>query len=256
MKKLLALILTLCSVIVPFASCSSDGYPKYDADVKYNFTGLNSDQIYDTIAAVSANPSDYKDKTVAISAPHSVLYEFSTNTISSAGIYAIDPTQCCNAFYKISIPDNLPTPTIGEIVTYVGTFGTNTINATEIIRHNPVSAPAVDVDTLEFSASQLKNFIVNYQSNFASSEYNGKTIKIFGHHPNTDGYQFLLGLDSTGSSTWDIELIMAEGIVLPPQIANFVNALEITGVLTTYLEDGKEYPCIKVTGFNQVSATF
>ena len=252
MKKIIAIILTICTVL-SFAACGGESYAKHDADVKYNFTGLNSEKIYDTVAAVSTNPADYAGGTVAISAPFSVLYNFATNSVQSTGIYAIDPTQCCNAFYELRLGEGMSYLPMGEVATFIGTFNNGYIDVSEVVRYEEGSA-SYDVDTLNFSASELKNFIVSYQSNYASSEYKGKTIRIFGHYPNTDGYQFILGLDSTGASTWDIEIVT--DLVLPKQISNMVNGLEIVGVLTTYMEDGVEYPCIKVTSFTQIAGTF
>lgn len=254
MKKIIAIILTVCSVLT-FAACGGSGYPKYDGDVKYNFTGLNDGQIYDTVAAVSVNPADYTGGTVAISAPFSVLYDFSTNSVKSTGIYALDPTQCCNAFYELRLANDMEHLPMGEVATFVGTFANGYIDVNNVIRYEE-KTENYDIDTLDFSASELKSFIVNYQSNYASSEYKDKTIRIFGHYPNTSGYQFILGLDSTGSSTWDIEIVTDKNVVLPPQIQNLVNGLEIIGVLTTYTEDGVEYPCIKVTSFTQIAGTF
>lgn len=252
MKRITAIILTLCTVLT-FAACGGDSYAKYDADVKYNFTGLNSEKIYDTVAAVSMNPQDYTGGTVAISAPFSVMYNFATNSVQSTGIYAIDPTQCCNAFYELRLGEGMSQLPMGEIATFIGTFNNGYIDVSEVVRHDEHSVN-YDIDTLKFSASELKSFIVNYQSNYASSEYKDKTIRIFGHYPNTDGYQFILGLDSNGASVWDIEIVT--DMALPKQISNMVNGLEIIGTLTTYMEDGVEYPCIKVTSFSQVAGIF
>ena len=252
MKKIIAIILTLCSIL-SFAACGGENYAKYDADVKYNFTGLNSEKIYDTVAAVSMNPTDYTGGTVAISAPFSVMYNFSTNSIESTGIYAIDPTQCCNAFYELRLGEGMSYLPMGEVATFVGTFNNGYIDVSEVVRHEE-SAVTYDIDTLQFSASALKSFIVSYQNNYSSSEYKDKTIRIFGHYPNTDGYQFILGLDSSGSSVWDIEIVT--DLALPKQISNMVNGLEIIGVLTTYMENGVEYPCIKVTSFSQIAGIF
>lgn len=244
----------LCTVLT-FAACGGEGYPKYDGDVKYNFTGLNPEKIYDTVAAVSMNPQDYSGGTVAISAPFSVLYNFATNSVESTGIYALDPTQCCNAFYELRLGEGMESLPMGEIATFVGTFNNGYMDVSEVIRHNELSVN-YDIDTLKFSASELKSFLVNFQNNHATSEYKDKTIRIFGHYPNTDGYQFILGLDSSGSSVWDIEIVTDKSMVLPKQISNMVNGLEIIGVLTTYTEDGNEYPCIKVTSFTQIAGTF
>ena len=252
MKKIIAIILTVCSIL-SFAACGGESYPKYDGDVKYNFTGLNSEKIYDTVAAVSMNPQDYTGGTVAISAPFSVLYNFATNSVESTGIYAIDPTQCCNAFYELRLGEGMESLPMGEIATFVGTFNNGYMDVNEVVRYDAVEKN-YDIDTLEFSAPQLMNFIVSYQNNYSTSEYKDKTIRIFGHYPNTDGYQFILGLDSSGSSVWDIEIVT--DLALPKQISNMVNGLEIIGTLTTYTEDGVEYPCIKVTSFTQIAGTF
>jgi hypothetical protein len=252
MKKIIAIILTVCSIL-SFAACGGDSYAKYDADVKYNFTGLNSEKIYDTVAAVSMNPQDYTGGTVAISVPFSVMYNFATNSIEKTGIYALDPTQCCNAFYELKLSDGTNHLPIGEVATFIGTFNNGYIDVSEVVRHEEKSV-SYDIDTLDFSAYELKNFLVNYQNNYSTSEYKDKTIRIFGHYPNTDGYQFILGLDSSGSSVWDIEIIT--DLALPKQISNLVNGLEIIGVLTTYTEGGVEYPCIKVTSFSQVAGIF
>lgn len=255
MKRILAIFLAVCALLCA-TSCSSEKYHKYDGNVRYNFTGLTEGQIYDTVAAVSVNPDDYAGETVAISAPFSVMYDFSTNSISSTGIYAIDPTQCCNAFYELRLAEGMEHLPMGEVATFIGTFGNGYIDVTDVVRYETESSTSYDIDTLDFSAAELKSFIINYQANHTASEYKDKTVRIFGHYPNTDGYQFILGLDSDGASTWDIEIIMDKSIVLPSQIQNLVNGLEIIGVLTSYTEDGVEYPCIKVTSFTQVAGIF
>ena len=106
MKKLLSLILILSALLGTLTSCEGSKYPpRLDVDVDCNFTGLSTSEIYGTVSAIMNNPSDYTGKTVAITAQYSTVYNFSQNSCMSHVIIALDPTNCCDAYYEIRTAD-------------------------------------------------------------------------------------------------------------------------------------------------------
>ena len=257
MKKISSLVLIICVLFCSLCSCSKDGVlPRLDVDVDCNFTGLNNNEIYGTVAAIMSNPDDYTDKTVAITAQFSTVYNFSKNLCQTPVIIALDPTNCCDAYYEIRTADGLY-PEIGETASFIGKFNSDGyIEVTEIVRYTENTA-AYDVDATTMTAAELKSVIDAYTVNYSSSELNGKTVRIIGHHSVNDQYKFLSGLDGTGKVTWTIELTLQnDGITLPMPSGNVVNPVEIEGVFSYYEEDGYTYACIEVTSVSKTACVF
>ena len=239
-------------------SCEGSKYPpRLDVDVDCNFTGLSTNEIYGTVSAIMNNPSDYTGKTVAITAQYSTVYNFSKNSCLSHIIIALDPTNCCDAYYEIRTNDGVY-PQLGEIASFIGTFNADGyIEVSEVIRYSD-SAPTYDVDALTMSASELEALIKTYSVNYKTSELYGKTVRIIGHHSVNDIYKFLAGLDGDGRVTWSIELVTPEddNMSLPMPSGNVVNPVEIVGVFSYYAEGDSTYACIEVKSFSKTACVF
>ena len=253
MKKLISLILAAVAVIFSFGGCDGGNKTeKYQGDVDYNFTGLTESQIYDTLLSISTNDDLYAGKTVAINAPFSVIYNFSENRIEKLILISADETVCCEAYYEVRSKDGVY-PDIGKSATFVGTFDpAGYIEVNEIIGETGTDTMAYEIDALQMSASELESTVKSYS---LSSDLKGKTVRIMGHYTE-QGYKFLLGLSETGKSTWNIEVIGEEGVRFPVQTGNLANPVEIIGEFSSYIEDSKEYPCIKVKQVQKVACVF
>ena len=253
MKKSIALIPALFTLIFSFAGCDEKGKTeKYQGDVDYNFTGLTTGQVYDTILSISMNGDLYNGKSVAINAPFSVIYNFSQNRIEKYVVMSADETVCCEAYYEVRTNDGVY-PDIGKSATFVGSFNSGGyIEVSEIVGQTGESAMAYEIDALEMSASELESMIKSYS---LSSELKGKTIRIMGHYTE-QGYKFLLGLSETGKSTWNIEVIGDEDTHFPVQTGNLANPVEIIGEFSSYVEGDNEYPCIKVLQIQKIACVF
>ena len=203
------------------------------------------------------NPDDYTGKSVAITAQYSTVYNFSSNTCNTPIIIALDPTNCCDAYYEIRTADGILYPEYGETATFIGTFNAGGyIDVTEIKRYTEMSEK-YDFDALNMSADELKNAITDYTKNYKNSELNGKTVRIIGHHFVNDVYKFLSGLDGDGRVTWNIELTTPnENTVLPMPNGNVVNPVEIVGVFSYYSEGESTYACIEVTSVSKTACVF
>lgn len=257
MKKILSLLLILCTVLCALPSCGDGGnLPKLDADVDCNFTGLSTNEIYGTVAAIMNNPKDYEGKSVAITAQYSTVYNFSENRCQTPIIIALDPTNCCDAYYEIRTADGIY-PELGETASFIGTFNAGGyIDVTEIIRYTD-GAPTYDFDAITMTVGELKAAIDNYCLTYKTSELNGKTVRIIGHHSVNGDYKFLSGLDGSGKVTWNIELTVPnDDTVLPMPTGNVVNPVEIIGVFSYYTEGEHTYACIEVKDVSKTACVF
>lgn len=244
MKKVLLSIIAVVLILSTLISCESPNQ-RLDIDVDHNFTGLGTNDLYGTILGISSNPNDYMGKTVAITANVSCVYSFDTHRIISTVIFALDPTNCCDAYYEIVKEDGIY-PNFGTSATIVGTFGSNYITANEI-RANEDAYKKADIDTLAMSKDEVLSFIKDYYENHKTSDAKGKTISVIGHYTRRDQYLYLIGVDTEGNTTWQIELgKIAEGVNLPVQNGNYLNPVHITGTLSYYTEGTRTYACIDV----------
>lgn len=257
MKKITSLILLLCLLFCTLPSCGDgEKLPKLDVDVDCNFTGLSTNEIYGTVAEIMSNPDDYADKTVAITAQFSTVYNFSKNLCQTPIIIALDPTNCCDAYYEIRTADGVY-PEIGETASFVGKFNAaGYIEVTEVIRYTE-NAPSYHLDAVTLTTGELKQTIEDYNRSYKISELNGKTVRIIGHHSVNDQYKFLSGLDESGRVTWSIEITTPDdSIVLPMPSGNVVNPVEIVGVFSYYEEGEQTYACIEVTSVSKTACVF
>lgn len=257
MKKLIAIALVLSTVLCTMTACKKEGgSQRLDVDVDCNFTGLSTNEIYGTVAAIMNNPDDYTGKSVAITAQYSTIYNFSQNTCQTPIIIALDPTNCCDAYYEIRTADG-KYPEIGEIASFIGTFNADGyIDVSETIRYTALTE-VPDLDATSITADELKATITEYNKSYKVSELNGKTVKIIGHHSVNGEYKFLSGLDGSGRVTWSIELtVPSADTVLPMPSGNVVNPVEITGVFSCYEEGENTYACIEVRSVSKTACVF
>lgn len=267
MKRIIALALTLICVLIPsFTACDSDT-ETLDIDVDCNFTGLSTNELYGTVSAMMTNPSDLAGKTVGITAQYSTVYNYTENKCETPIIIALDPTNCCDAYCEVRIPDG-SAPELGETATFVGTFKTEKhddgyeygyIDVSKVIRDKKTSEK-YDIDAVTMTADELKSMISTYGKNYKTSELNGKTVRIFGHYTSENGYDYLCGLLDSGNgsckATYTIELLVPEDITLPTSSSNYINTVEITGTFSYYTEGNTTYACINVTSASKAAYTF
>lgn len=269
MKRIIALALTLMCVLIPsFTACDSDT-ETLDIDVDCNFTGLSTSELYGTVSAMMTNPADLAGKTVGITAQYSTVYNYTENKCETPIIIALDPTNCCDAYCEVRIPDG-SAPELGETATFVGTFKTEKhddgyeygyIDVSKVIRDKKTSEK-YDIDAVTLTADELKSMISTYGKNYKTSELNGKTVRIFGHYQlSKDGYDSLYILKESNGSFYMmddlcIKLIVPEGITLPTSSSNYINTVEITGTFSYYTEGNTTYACINVTSASKAAYTF
>jgi hypothetical protein len=87
------------------------------------------------------------------------------------------------------------------------------------------------------SAEELRSFITNYITDYESSPYKDKTIRIMGHLVKDGGYYYFLGLNSEGKQTWFIEAFEPTGSVdIPLGVTGYLNPVELIGTLSFYSE--------------------
>lgn len=265
MKRIIALTLTLLCVFIPsFTACDS-GTEGLDLDVDCNFTGLSTSELYGTVSAMMTNPADLAGKTVGITAQYSTVYNYTENKCETPIIIALDPTNCCDAYCEVRLPDG-STPELGETATFVGTFKTEKrggseygyIDVSEVMRDKKTSEK-YDIDAVTMTADELNSMITAYGTNYKTSELNRKTVRIFGHYTvNEGGYNFLCGLkeaeNGSCKTTYGIELLVPEGITLPTSTG--VNTVEITGTFSYYTEGTSTFACINVTSASKAAYTF
>lgn len=242
MKKAVTIFLAAILLTLSLISCDDSG--------KLNFTGLNNEELFGTLSAIAANPGDYTGREVKISANVSVMFNFGENKIMSNVLIALDPTNCCDAYYKIVTKDG-QYPSIGSKALIDGVFADGYIDVTDLSTES--THPAPEIDTLGMDASEMEKYITAYANDHLTSTEKGKTIALVGHYTMVNGYRYLMGLNSKGETTWVIELgELADGIRLPVQNGNYINPVYIYGELSYYTEGTNTYACINVTAAQKV----
>lgn len=242
MKKFFAFFILLSIIIL--CSCSA---------VDVNLT--NKEDLYSQIADVINNPSDYSDKTVKITAEHSVVYNFSENKIARHVLVVNSKSGTSKALYEIKSSDE-NYPKLAKPITVTGRFVDKYIDV-KAFDSAEFSNDIFDIDTLKMSSSELEQFIKQYTSEYRDSEHFERTIRIFGHCINESGYYYLFGLDEKGAMTWTIELYnSSEGIKFPVKQGTEVNPVEIIGTLSIYFENNIAYACIDVSSVTEVESVF
>jgi hypothetical protein len=202
------------------------------------------------------NPTDYQGQNIKINAIGSVIYNFEQNKVVKHIMLGLDPTGCCNASYEVRDKDG-NYPVNGSNVTITGTFMPDGYVDLYDWSSDVTSEAKYDLDTLTMSATELKNYITEYASNYSKSSSAGQKIRIFGHLANMSGYPCLLGLTGDGYQSWIIELHDSTGKISFPTVSgNLVNPVEVIGTLTFYLENNIPYACIEVEAVNKVECVF
>ncbi len=247
MKKIISfalVILTLTSLLA-LTSCSQ-------ADI--DLTGdLN---VYNEFANFINSPDDYAGKTIAVTSTYMSVYNYSKNKVTRHALVAVDSTGAKRALYELRTADG-KYPMTGSEVTVTGT-----IHKDRYIQADSFSGEkygmGFELDALDFSAAELKNFITTYRTEYSDSESYGKTIRIYGHLSTVEeGLTFLVGLDEEGKYLWDVELYDPEGKFTYPQAeGTAVNTVEVVGRLSTYTSDGIIYACIEVLQIGKSESVF
>ena len=246
MKRIISIFLALI-VFASTVSLFSCGNADIDITYKQN--------VYSDLSNWINNPDSYTGKSVALNATYTVVYSFADNKVIRHALLAYDKTGEKRALYEIRKEDGIY-PAIGSKVTVVGTITKNKfINVDSIT--GGMEEIKVDHNTISMTASELKNFIETFRQEYSASSYYGKKISIFGHVTSTEGYAFLIGLDSDGKYSWEIELYDPTGsITYPKAQSTAVNPVQIIGELSTYVEDNVTYACIKVERVVSVESVF
>ena len=261
MKKIILTFLTLILALSCFACDggeTSEGGGTNEANntltgkVDIDLTPLNDP--YNTLLGFMTNPETYQGKTIAVKATNSVIYHFATNKVEHI-MLGYDPTGCCNAYYPIRTADGVYPANDAETA-YEGKFTSDGI--IEISGYScSEPAPNVDIDALDMSAEELRSFITNYITDYESSPYKDKTIRIMGHLVKDGGYYYFLGLNSEGKQTWFIEAFEPTGSVdIPLGVTGYLNPVELIGTLSFYSEGEENYPCITVSDANRIEGVF
>ena len=261
MKKITLIFLSLILALYLFAcdgkkaqesNGSNESNSTLTGKVDIDLTPLNDP--YNTLLGFMTNPETYQGKTIAVKATNSVLYHFATNSVEHI-MLGYDPTGCCNAYYPIKTADGVYPANDAETA-YEGKFTSDGI--IEVSGYScSESAPNVDIDALDMSAEELRLFITNYSTDYESSPYKDKTIRIMGHLVKDGGYYYFLGLDSEGKQTWFIEAYEPTGSVdIPLGVSGYLNPVELIGTLSFYTEGENKYPCIKVSDANRIEGSF
>lgn len=245
MVKKILLFVSITLLLVSFCSCSGA-----DVDLR------GQTNVYSAIYSLINNPEKYKGKTVALTSTYMSVYDFSKNKVIRHTLSETDKTGKKRALYEIR-NESGEYPQTGSKVTVFGTIADN--GYIDVERFEDYQAGMdYDIDTLTFSADELKSFILEYRSYYETSEDYGKTVRVFGHISTVEeGYTFLIGLDGNGAYTWDIELYDPDGKIDYPVVAgNTVNPVEIIGELSSYTDDGVLYSCIKVKQIGRAESVF
>ncbi len=247
MKRFISLVLAILTLTSLFCltSCSEP-----DIDLR------DKENVYDDLATFINAENGYDGNTVALTSTYTVVYDFSQNKIIRHTLSEFDTTGEKRALYEIRKEDK-KYPAVGSRVTVNGTLHKDGYIKVKSFK-NAEKALKVDFDTLELSAYELKEFVGNYRTQYKDSEYYGKTIRIFGHLAADDkGYHYLIGLDSNGAYSWEMELYdPEEEFEYPTAEGNTVNPVEIIGELSTYVDNDIMYSCIKVKRVGRAESVF
>lgn len=239
MKRLILIALSLIFAI-SLCSCTRIEF-EYDIDL------TEEKNLYDVLADYISHPEKCKDKNVKLRAECTVVYNFSENKIARHSIIVRDNDSDMRALYEIRAKDG-KYPKTGTVALLGGKFTDGYIEIREFIKAD-FSKSSFDVDALSMSASELKDFLSEFNEKCNESENFGKSIKIYGNINIFDKkYAYLNGFDENGSRTWTVELTPKDASVkLPTSNTKQLNAYEIIGTLEMYMEDHIAYPCIKVS---------
>ncbi len=244
MKKILLIFLSSLFVL-GLCSCA-----QVDIDLR------NSGNIYNDLATYIGNQDTYEGKTIAFTAIHTAVYNFSENKIVRHSMMTWDQKGEKQALYEVRKNDG-KYPVIGATATVIGTFRDGGYIEVDRFSGAKIDKRKFGVEATDMSAEELETFITSYRKEYANSEYFGKKIRIYGHCDAREGYTFLLGLDSEGKYTWDIELYDPTGkLTFPKAEGTTVNPVEVIGKLTTYVEDNITYACIEVESVTKVQSVF
>ena len=245
MKKILSVCLAVCAMISVFTltSCSN---------AEVDLTG--KDNVYSDLSDIILYPEKYAGKTAAISSTYTVVYNFSENKIVRHTLREFDTTGTKRALYELKYSGEFPA--IGTPVTVFGTLSSDRHLAVDRFEGAKNSAD-FEIDTLNMTAKELKNFIEAHRAEYSAGESFGKTIRIFGHLSVVEGYAYLIGLDGNGKYIWDVELHDSTGkTVYPTESGTTVNPVEVIGRLAVYEDDNVTYACIEVISIGRVESVF
>ena len=244
MKRIIPILLTLVTLL-SLISCT-----QVDIDLR------DGGNLYNNFAEYIGNQDAYEGKTIALTATHTAVYNFSENKIVRHSIMTWDKSGEKKALYEIRTSDGIY-PTMGASTTVIGTFRDGGYIEVDRFSGTKMEKRSFDVEATDMTAAELERFITDYKKAYTKSEHYGDTIRIYGHCDSRDGYYYLLGLNGDGAYTWDVELYDAKGkITFPKAEDKTVNPVEIIGKLTTYVEDNITYACIQVESVAQVQSVF
>lgn len=244
MKRILLISLSLIFVL-SLCSCA-----QVDIDLR------DQGNIYDSLAVYIGNQDAYEGKTIAFTAIHTAVYNFSENKIARHSLMTWDKSGEKQALYEIRTEDGRY-PVMGETATVIGTFRDGGYIEVDRFSGTKMEKRKFDVEATDMSAEELEDFITSYRKESQKSEYYKKSIRIYGHCDAREGYTYLLGLDGDGKYTWDIELHDPKGKLSFPKVeGTTVNPVEIIGKLSTYVEDNITYACIEVERVTSIQSVF
>lgn len=244
MKKALLIILTAI-LLISFSSCA-----KVDVDLR------GQGNTYASFATFIGDQDSYEGKTVAFTAIHTAVYNFSENKIVRHSMSAWDAKGEKQALYEIRKSDG-KYPVMGATATVIGTFRDGGYIEVDRFTDTKLEKRKFDVEATDMSAEELKEFIASYRKEYTNSEHFDDSIRIYGHCVSREGYIFLLGLDGEGKYIWEIELHDPTGkLSFPKAEGTTVNPVEIIGKLSTYVDRNVTYSCIEVESVAKVQSVF
>ena len=236
----------ILSLLLLFTACSAA-----DVDLR------KKDLVYDGFADAINHPESYVDKTVEVTADCIHTYRFASNSVRYS-LRAIHKDGEKQAFYEIRTEDGIY-PEHGTQTCTKGRFCEGGYILVESFGKNVALNDGkinVNIDTLEMSAENLKDFIESFRKEYQASEHFEKSIRIFGQYEYFKEYHYLLGLDSDGAITWEIELHDPNNVIdITPKENRTINAVEVIGKLSVYTESNITYACITVEQIQSVEGS-
>ncbi len=211
---------------------------------------------YNSLATYIGDQDTYEGKTIAFTAIHTALYNFSENKIVRHSMTAWDAKGEKQALYEIRKADG-KYPVMGATATVIGTFRDGGYIEVDRFSDTKMEKRSFDIEATDMTAAELEAFIAAYKKAYNKSEFYGDTIRIYGHCDSREGYNYLLGLDEKGAYTWDIELHDPTGKLSFPKVdGTTVNPVEIIGKLSTYVDRNLTYACISVESVTKIQSEF